>query len=122
MLLGSFLVAFAVAVLRGYALGDLPPGQVLRSSALWGVSTFLLLGFASYSLVQMLKSPVASRRGKGGRPSWKKRASPTLPPEVLNQAEDEVPLLDRPKPPQVEGTPPEELAEALRSVMKDGRA
>lgn len=127
----AFAVALCVAILRGVALGDLPPALILRSSSLWGLGTFLALGIPAWILARYLVPANAmgavgrARKGKtAGAPKGPRektsRARREIPPEILNQAEEETPRIERPMPPRVSGVAPAEVAEALRSISEKG--
>lgn len=128
-------VGLLVAALRMYLMGDLPPVQVLRSSAIWGLGTFMGLGGALWLLSRILLSaapPAAAPRPSSSRIS--PRAStpraparpatagpaPEISPEALNQAEEEATLVERPAPARIQGAAPPEVATAIRDLMKEG--
>lgn len=131
----ALAAGFLVAASRMYLMGDLPPVEVLRSSAIWGLGTFMGLGGALWIVSRSLsltplpasasRSPqkaAAAARSRSQRAAGRPAAgsAPEIAPEALNQVEEEAVLVERPEPPRIEGAPPPEVAAAIRDLMKDG--
>jgi hypothetical protein len=116
LLLYLFLLAFAllIAALRFWRLGDLSLTRKFLESSGWFVGVVLMGG----SLLHLLQISLQPGSARSAYPAARMRPGSQAPvsAEDLSVLESEIPEVESPEISGLQGKPPEELAEALRSL------
>jgi hypothetical protein len=111
-----FLFGFAVLVagLRFWRLGDLPLTRKSIESIVWFLGVLLMGGVLLQLVIVSLRSGAARMSYTSPRPRPGQEGPVSA--EDLSVLESEIPEVESPEISGLQGKPPEELAEALRSL------
>lgn len=115
------LVAMTAAALRFFRLGDLSLMRKILESSIWFVVVMILGGSLLQLFLASIKTGSRSQAYSGARSPAQRRSAPSTSPrpvtaEDLSVLESEIAEVESPELAGLQGKPPEELAQAVRSL------